>query len=137
MPETGHQVAKVIQNRLFADEGKTPSIGLKLGFNDGSTMWTYAYLSSKAIGARMPHRQLAKVGLDLDKIDLAEIHENPQLLAGKEVMVDVEEENGRLKASISIEGKEVPKKAISALQDLINKAKKDDPSDEPEPEIPF
>lgn len=136
MPQTGTQMAKVKKNYLRMDEKNQLYVNLKLGFPDDSELWTRIYITEKS--AKIARVSLRKVGFDLGAQKLHEIDDNDELLAGREVMVDVQENGKYLNASIVIERERVAKKRVDAAQSLLDMAKKDDPEDEPAgDDIPF
>ncbi len=136
MPQTGQQMAKVLNNYLKMDDKNQLFVNLKLSFPDESNLWTRIYITEKS--AKIARVALKKVGFDLDKNKLSDIDENDTLLSGREVLVDVVENGQYLNAKIVVERDRVPKNKLTAGQKLIGMAKKDDPDDGPPAEdIPF
>lgn len=80
------------------------------------------WLTEKAAG--VARAQLRVCGFDVDKLDTWELQENPSLLAGNLIPVEIEEYNNKIQARIPTS--DAPgKKAVASMTAALRKAKRD------------
>ena len=137
---TGRQVAKVVRHEFSATTKGSSYLNVTLDIGGeyiGGPIW----FTEKAMG--MSRATLKLMGFDVDREELILLDTNPTHLAGRTILVDVEEEeyNGRtaLKARYVLDS--VDKSKISKIQSQLRGAKHLDappPAAAPEAdEIPF
>lgn len=138
----GRQKAEIISTKLRCTQRGTDfvSISVMVGDEQGEiSVW----LTHKSMG--MARAQLAICGFDIEKQGLEVLEEQPELLRGKVIPVDVEDEtyNGKTTRKILVAMKDKADPAhIAKLSEEMRKAKAPNmeaaPIDEPSDDgIPF
>jgi hypothetical protein len=140
---TGRQVAKIVRHEFSATVKGTPYLNVTLdvaGEFIGGPVW----FTDKAMG--MARATLKLMGFDPDSQETILLDTNPTLLAGRTVLVDIQENeyNGKVTLQAKYVLDSVDKKAISDIQKKLRAAKHVEqsaplfqPTVQPEDEIPF
>ena len=133
MPMEGVQQAEIIRTSVFTKDNGTVDVNVRLALADHSEISAHVYITEKSKG--IARAALKKCGFNPDVQDVWDLEENPMLLNGNEVQVDIftDEYQGkrRLKAEIVLEKVKPDEKAVKKATSLLREAKsKDDASAE-------
>ncbi len=124
--DLGRQGATILKSYLKTDEKEQMYVNLKLKLKvSGDEAWTRIYVTEKS--AKLAAKRLKKCGFEMkDEADLVDIQHNPDLLAGNEVDVLVEEKGNYVNVSIPIEDKPISKQKIAEAFSMLKKAYQED-----------
>ncbi len=113
--EFGRHEATIKENRIQAAQTGTVSVGLLCDV-DGEAIAVSIWLSEKSLN--MAYKQLQKCGFDVEKEPLEILDSDPAHLAGRKVLIDVDEEEyqGKLRTRAQIVMGDVTKATIRSLQ---------------------
>ncbi|HYF56050.1 MAG TPA: hypothetical protein VEA41_17490 [Salinarimonas sp.] len=132
MIEFGKQIGKVAGMYLNTDD--KVFVNVKLALQSGDFVYKRIYITEASKG--IARAQLKACGMDLDKgnIELSDLDDDPNLLNGTEVPIDIYEDsyNGKpqLRVDIVLERPKADKSKLEAATALLRSAKK---QDEPHP----
>lgn len=133
--EVGKYTAVIEENDLRSAGTGTEFVYLRVNIA-GETMPVQIYLTEK--GANYARAQLKACAFDVDHESVSVLLEKPQYLSGRQVPVEVYEEEykGRLRLKCRITTSSVSKKRVGALDAMLRGAEAT-VSAEPEDDLPF
>lgn len=137
---TGTQTGRIVSAYLSVDDKQQTYVNIKWEFEGVEKhYYTRVYITPRSAG--IARQALKKCGLDINKEGaLGMLDDDPNLLAGNEVLVDVVQNGNYLNVVIPTERERVPKAKLSEADKLLKTAKKgDDAGDDgpPPDDIPF
>lgn len=135
----GKYVATIEENDIRSAGSGTEFIYIRVSI-DGEGMPIQIWLTEKAMG--MARAQLRQCGFDPDRDSLSKLAEDSGLLRGRQVPVEVYEEEykGHLNLKAKIQTGTVGKKRIAALDAMMKQGGREEPvslTGEAEDDIPF
>lgn len=135
----GRQLGRILGNWVdMNDRTKNLFVNFKFKLSSGDAVWSKVYITEKSYG--IAREALKKCGFDIDRQELGEIEENSELLAGKEVLLDVYEDeyNGKpqTRVDIVIERQKVDRSALAKATAGLRAAKHANRKAAPEEGVP-
>lgn len=122
--QVGDRISAQILSHVIKEMGSKEAIEFTCQVEGGIAVQSLVWLSEKAAG--MARQQLRTCGFDVDKQSIVELDDNPTLLSGRSIMLEVKEYNGKPQYQIPTTTTP-PKARMRELDSMLRDAKKDAP----------
>ena len=132
MIQAGRWTATVVKHWIDQTGNGSAFVAVKLALEGDDAITGKIWLTEKSMG--MARGQLKSLGFDVDKQSLEDLDTNQELLKGKTVEIEIEENEYQGKTTMQVRSIRVPKDKglLAKLTEGLRSAKKktDEPGDE-------